>query len=136
MRKAEPVDTVRFAQCGAEESGLVGSDFYVNGCWLSGYCSCAKRVRYEHRLRRKRYEAVPDDLSAAIGCQAGLRATGLRARRSLSREKVQEWAYGRRGLPVRPMAGVAEPTAIHDLGTASGGELDRPGGVRCASADD
>jgi len=30
MRKVEPVNTVRFAWWSAEESGLVGSDFYVN----------------------------------------------------------------------------------------------------------
>jgi len=30
MRKVEPTNTVRFAWWGAEESGLVGSDFYVN----------------------------------------------------------------------------------------------------------
>jgi Zn-dependent M28 family amino/carboxypeptidase len=30
MRKVEPVNTVRFAWWGAEESGLVGSTFYVN----------------------------------------------------------------------------------------------------------
>ena len=31
MQKVRPTNTVRFAWWGAEESGLIGSDLYVNG---------------------------------------------------------------------------------------------------------
>ena len=95
MQKVKPRNKVRFAWWGAEESGLVGSDFYVNGL-------TRRRARGDRALPELRHGRLAELRPLRLR-RRRLDASGSPARRARRRSRrLFEDFYADRGLAFEP----------------------------------
>ena len=124
MRKVRPTNTVRFAWWGAEESGLVGSDFYVNSLSEAERANIALYLNFDMIGSPNYVRFVYDGDGSAFGLAGPDGSAAI--------EALFEGFYADRGLASEPtqIDFRSDYAAFFDNGIAFGGLFTGAEGIK------